>query len=396
MKQAFKRIAFVLSALMLALTLSVTAFADSVITFKGSREGFGVDTGSEYSANDLFDSFKNVMPGDKLSQNIKIKNVAKDCDYIKVYLKSDAENDELTKDFLSKLTMRVYNGTRLVYDASPDEAGALANSVLLGTVYPNESLDLRVELDVPIELGDEYANRIGEVEWIFTAECIDLRNLTVHKVWNDNLYPERPESVTVHLMRNGERFKTAELSASNQWTYTWADLANNFNWSVVEEVPFGYKATYKSQDNQIFITNSMDYVPADDDQPEDPAESATDEEEELVSLTVKKVWANGKASAESVTVTLYNGDEAAEKVTLGEWNGWTYTWENLDASGNWSVIETGIPKGCVPSYHTEGNVVIVTNTPASSQGIVSTVLLILAAVCAVIAVVIVFAKKKKN
>ena len=85
------------------------------------------------------------------------------------------------QDFLSKLTMRIYNGTELIYEASPDEAGALVNNILLGTLRTGDSLNLKVELDVPIELDNKYANRVGEVDWVFLAECIEYNKLTVHK-----------------------------------------------------------------------------------------------------------------------------------------------------------------------------------------------------------------------
>lgn len=373
MKRKLKSISSILLAIALILSLSVTAFAaDSTVTFKGAQEGFEFQPGSEYTATDLFDNFKNVMPGDQLTETIQLKNEATDCDYIKLYMRAVVhdENDNplsekvaetetvaTMQDFLSQLTMRIYNGDELIYNASPDEAGALANNVLLGTLSKGESLNLRVELDVPIELGDEYANRVGEVDWIFLAECIEYEKLTVHKVWDDNGYPNRPDSVTMHLLRDGEKYEEIVLNADNQWTYTWDDLDDRYQWSVKEDVPAGYEATYKTEDNKVFITNYMDYEPV------VPAEP--------VDLTVKKVWSdeNDKLDIrpDSVTVTLYNGDTAVDKVTLGAWNNWSYTWTDLDGNGDWSVLETGIPKGYTPSYRTNGDVVTITNTATLIQ-----------------------------
>lgn len=388
MKRTFRNLSSLLLALVMLLSLSVTAFAaDSSITFKGAQEGFDFQPGSEYTATDLFDNFKDVMPGDKLTETIQIKNDASDCDYIKLYMRAvvhDENGNPLTysepfeqldgkdqanvagqrdetvatmQDFLSQLTMRIYNGTELVYNASPDEAGALVNNVLLGTLSKGESLNLKVELDVPIELGNEYANRVGEVDWVFLAECFEYEKLTVHKVWDDNGYPNRPDSVTVHLLRDGKEYEEIELSKDNQWTYTWDDLDDRYDWSVKEDVPNGYEATYKTEDNTIFITNFMDYEPPVEPDPED--------------LTVKKVWSdeNDKRDIrpDSVTVTLYNGDKAVDKVTLGAWNNWSYTWRNLDGNGDWSVLETGIPKGYTPSYRVNGDVVAITNTATLIQ-----------------------------
>lgn len=370
-------------ALALILSLSVSAFAaDSTITFNGEREGFDFQPGSVYTETDLFDSFKHVMPGDRLTENIQIIDNARDCDYTKFYMKavvhdengnplSDkvAEDETVAsmQDFLSQLTMRVYNGDKLIYDASPDEAGALAKNVFLGQLHKGESLDLTVELDVPIELGNKYANRVGEVDWVFLAECYIQENLTgqltVHKIWDDGHNPERPDSVTVYLMKDGKKHDTVKLSAENQWTYTWDELDKESQWSVEENVPDGYDATYETEDNNVFITNYKYY--------EIPAEPLPETIFDVETLTVKKVWddENDKRGKRpnSVVVTLYNGKKTVEKVTLNQKNNWTYQWTNLDASGDWSVLETAVPKGYTPSYRTSGNVVKITNTATLIQ-----------------------------
>lgn len=389
MKRALKKIFSLVLMLTMLMSLATTAFAasPSSITFKGAEEGFDLQPGSEYTATDLFDNFKNVMPGDKLTETVQIQNEAADCDYIKVYMRAvvhdengntltydevfentdgkdqaniDGQRDETVasmQDFLSQLTMRIYNGDELIYNASADEAGALVNNVLLGTLSKGESLNLKVELDVPIELGNVYANRVGEVDWVFLAECFEFEKLTVHKVWDDNGYPGRPDSVTVHLLRDGEKHEEIVLNADNQWTYTWDELDDRYSWSVKEDVPNGYEVSYKTEDTTFFITNFMDYEPPVEPNPED--------------LTVKKVWSdeNDKRDIrpDSVTVTLYNGDQAVEKVTLGAWNNWRYTWYDLDGNGDWSVLETGIPKGYTPSYRTNGDVVTITNTATLIQ-----------------------------
>lgn len=375
MKRMFRRLYSLLLVLGMLLNLNVTVFAeDSVIVFKGAQEGFSFQPGSQYTVGDLFDNFKDIMPGDNLTEEIQIRNEAGDCDYIKLYMRAvvhDENENPLTdsvaeqsgetiatmQDFLSQLTMRIYNGEKLIYDASPDEAGALVNNVLLGDLRNGESLNLKVELDVPIELGNEYANRVGEVDWVFLAECIEFNKLTVHKIWEDNGYPERPNSVTARLLRDGETYETVELSEDNQWTYTWDELDDRYSWSVEEDVPAGYEVSYKTEDNKIFVINHMDYEPIPDPEPKN--------------LIVKKNWSdeNDKNGIrpDSVSVTLYNGDKAVEKVVLGDWNNWTYSWEGLDGNGDWSVLETGIPKGYTPSYHANGDVVTITNTATLIQ-----------------------------
>ena len=49
--------------------------------------------------------------------------------------------------------------------------------------------------------------------------------VSVNKVWNDNGAGERPASVTVQLYKNGAAYgDSVELSATNDWCYTWDNL----------------------------------------------------------------------------------------------------------------------------------------------------------------------------
>ena len=204
MNSKFKIISSLLTVFMLIFSLSVTVFAEgAVITFKGQKQGFTFASGSGYTASDLFDAFKDLMPGDILKETIRVKNDATDCDYIKLYMKAvvhdqkdnpltysevfenadgkdqadiDGQRDETIitmQDFLSQLTMRIYNGSKLIYESSPDQAGGLTDNVFLGSIGSGEELALTVEIKVPDNLGNEYANRVGEVDWVFLAEAMD-------------------------------------------------------------------------------------------------------------------------------------------------------------------------------------------------------------------------------
>ena len=60
------------------MSLSVSAFAaapspTASITFRGEKQGFRFRSDDmNYTATDLFDSFKNVMPGDNLTESISL------------------------------------------------------------------------------------------------------------------------------------------------------------------------------------------------------------------------------------------------------------------------------------------------------------------------------------
>lgn len=386
MKKFLKRLTSFALACIVAAGFSAQVFAaDSTVTYQGHEKGFSFAPGSEYTDTDLFDDLKNAMPGDELTETITITNEYDDCDYIRVYLKAEAHDEEKNPlsegvaasgetiatmtDFLSKLYMEVYEGENLIYAASPDQTAGLTEPVYLGFLTYKDSLDLTIKLNVPIELDNKYAYRVGEVDWTFMAdEFADAPNpsgkgtLTVHKIWNDNGSDLRPDSIKVDLLRDNEVYATVTLRESNQWTYTWDKLSDRYDWSVSESgVPDGYDVSYSTDGTFVMIINTL-------------TEEIEEEDTPLTGpgfLTVTKVWSGDEDQLDkrpdSVTMTLYNGPEAVETVYLGEWNNWTYTWAGLDPTGSWSVLENEIPKGYVPSYETADGVVTVTNTATLIQ-----------------------------
>ena len=185
MKKTLKTISALALALLLLLGMGATAFAESKVTYEGRAEKFVFLPGSEYTETDLFENFKGVMPGDVITQEITVQNNYTKAEKVKIYLRAvvhDEQGNPLSEevartedlvsmqDFLSQLTMTVKQGDKVLFSASPDELDGLKENVLLGTFPGKSYTKLVVELSVPIELGNEYANRVGEVDWVFTAE----------------------------------------------------------------------------------------------------------------------------------------------------------------------------------------------------------------------------------
>ena len=162
-------IAGILASLVFLGLFALPAFAEeSVVTYYGIKEGFTFVPGSQYTETDLFDEFKGVMPGDRLTETVVIRNQARDCDYIKVYLRAEVHDEtanplspgvaaegetvESMKNFLSQLSMQVWQGRRLIFEGSPDIADGLAQYVFLGKFHRGDTAELTVYLDVPQEL----------------------------------------------------------------------------------------------------------------------------------------------------------------------------------------------------------------------------------------------------
>lgn len=359
--------------LLIVISLSSTAYAAAPsITFKGFTSGFDFQPGSEYTETDLFNSFKNVMPGDTVTETITFTNSASDCDFVNLYMRAEAHDETANPlspkvaeketvaamtEFLSKLSMKVWNGTELIYDAAPNELGGLGSNKFLGTFRSGETATLKVELSVPIDLDNKFADRIGEVDWIFHVEAYNESQLSVRKVWSDGNANHANDSITVNLLKDGKVERSQELNAANGWAYTFDRLAEGHTWTAEEAaVPAGYTVSYSTTGTMTTITNTKNSQP--EPEPSYPLD-----------LTVRKVWSSDalKNRPSSVTVTLYNGDVPYETVRLGSWNNWTYTWKDPNAYGNWQVIETNIPKGYVPSYSVSGNIVTITNTRSLIQ-----------------------------
>ena len=187
MKKWLNAFSSLLLVLVLSVLTAVPALAASSVTFVGGAENFVFLPGSEYTDTDLFSGFKNVMPGDTLTQEIAIGNEYAGFDAVKIYLRAelhDGEKNPLSpsvadqetvatmEEFLSRLTMTVWKDGKQIYQASPDELDGLEKNVLLGSFAKGESAKLTVELQVPSELDDRFANRVGEVDWVFTAEQV--------------------------------------------------------------------------------------------------------------------------------------------------------------------------------------------------------------------------------
>ena len=412
MKRTCKTIFSLVLTLLLTVSLATSAFAASSITFKGFSDGFDFQPGSEYTETDLFDGFKNVMPGDTVTDTITFTNEATDCDYVNLYMRAEAHDEAgnplsetvaqqedvaTMTEFLSQLSMKVWNGTELVYDASPDQLDGLKDNTLLGTFRTGDTTTLKVELTVPIELDNRFANRVGEVDWIFHVEAYNESQLSVRKVWSDGNANHDQDSITVNLLKDGEVEQSQELNAENGWAYTFDRLAEGYTWTVEEaDVPEDYEVSYDTAGTTTTITNTKKEAPTPDPKPDpDP------EPEEPVEITACKRWRgdSSKERPDSVTVTLYDGKTAYETVRLSDKNDWSYTWEDLDADGNWQVVETNIPKGYVPSYKVKGDVVTIINTKTLIQtGQLNWPLWVLggAGILLVVLGVVILTKRKQN
>ena len=102
-------------------------------------------------------------------------------------------------------------------------------------------------------------------EWVY-AQQVNAKSsrestetdITVIKVWKDSCHPKRrPESITVDLLCDGEKYDTITLPQNGKWEYTWYDLDATCDWTVTEERVKGYNdPEVKTVGNIITVTNT--------------------------------------------------------------------------------------------------------------------------------------------
>lgn len=172
MKNLTRKLVTFFLILSVLMGMSVAAFASSV-TYTGKAKRFIFAPGSDDSLTDLFENFKGVMPGDELTQQITVKNDSANKVKVKIYVRSKGAHED-SVEFLSKLHLKVAtsseNTMAYMFDAAADQTDGMSDWVLLGTLYSGGEVNLDVTLNVPIDLGNEFQDAVGLIDWEFRVD----------------------------------------------------------------------------------------------------------------------------------------------------------------------------------------------------------------------------------
>lgn len=154
-------------ALMLYWAVPVIATEGNVI-YSADAGKFIFAPCSDHSPTDLFVDFKDVMPGDSLTQTVMVRNDAANGVKVKLYMRALGAHED-SRAFLSKLRLRV-EGEGVLFDAAASETAQLTQWVCLGTLYSGGQADLKVTLDIPVALDNGFQQSVGYLDWEFMAE----------------------------------------------------------------------------------------------------------------------------------------------------------------------------------------------------------------------------------
>lgn len=186
--------------------------------------------------------------------------------------------------------------------------------------------ELNAHEDYDVDINDENLGNVI-ITNSYTPEVTDVSG---EKIWEDadNQDGVRPDEITVSLLANGEEIDSQDVTADDNWSYTFTDLpvyqpgevGQEIEYTVVEaEIPEGYEVDYDGNN----IINSYD--------------------PELVEVSITKEWNDEDNLAgfrpDQIEVELIADGEATGKVIAIV----------ADEDGNWEGSFINLPK-----YRDEG------------------------------------------
>ncbi|MGL4773489.1 MAG: LPXTG cell wall anchor domain-containing protein [Clostridium sp.] len=111
---------------------------------------------------------ENMVPGETLERTMVLENKY-DSPY-EVFLRAERVTPKEEYDLLNKLELTIKYDNQIIYKGRASGENNLINDISLGTIKPGEVKNLIAEVHFDgSTIGNEYKNKKGQVNWIFTA-----------------------------------------------------------------------------------------------------------------------------------------------------------------------------------------------------------------------------------
>lgn len=179
------------------------------------------------ASTDLFDNFKDLVPGETRVQNIEIENTYEQA--VEIFLRAEyveqtmatTENIELVNEMLQKYATvtitdaegkTVYKGPiwgNYVKESNGNDS--MKDNISLGTYTTGERKDLTVTLTLDSSLDNKYQDLWGLVKWVFLAQGDEIEPGT------DNPSTTGSASTTGSTSKTGSQPKTGDNSSMIFW-----------------------------------------------------------------------------------------------------------------------------------------------------------------------------------
>lgn len=128
------------------------------VEFRGGSEGM------IKNADDLFSNWKELLPGDRMTDSVELSNKYSSTTnwYMDAYI---PENAEMSQALTEKLILKITNGNKTIFEGQLSEI--FLKKISLGKLSPSKSMTLNYELYVPNELNNAYALTKAQVVFVF-------------------------------------------------------------------------------------------------------------------------------------------------------------------------------------------------------------------------------------
>jgi len=179
-----------------------------------------------------------------------------------------------------------------------------------------------------------------------------LINISGNKSWIGDVESERPETITINLLRNGELYKTTTTDSSKEWNYTFENIptcdkdSNEYEYRV-EEVPVENYITEYEDFNIKNIFNKVEDVSG------------------------QKTWEDNNnqdgVRPNKITINLLANGEKVDSKQVTENEEWKWTFTDLPKYKEGTEIVYTITEDEVEGYTTQVNGYNVTNIHVADQ-----------------------------